>query len=83
MSQLKKVWLTKHSRHLSSLSLESEIVKPEYMKIKVYEQTFPDKPTVEHPERHTICLKLFDEEDLHMIVTAIEMYLSKDERGLI
>lgn len=72
---LKHVWITEHTRDLVSLSMESEIVDPEYMRIKVSEQVFPEKPTKKSPKRHTVCLKLFTEADLCYLRDVIDDYL--------
>jgi hypothetical protein len=78
MSAIKSIWITKHDGGLVSLSMESEIVKPEYMRLKVEERAFPDIPTKRHPKRHTISVKLLSQEDLEMIVEIIEAYLDQE-----
>ncbi len=72
---LRHAWITKHEGELVSLSFESETVDPEYMRIKVSEQAFPEKPTKKNPKRHTVCLKLFSEWDLCHIRDVIDGYL--------
>lgn len=77
MSAIKKAWITKHDGDLVSLSFESETVEPEYMRLKVEQRAFPDKPTIKYPLRHTVSVKLLSLGDLEMIVEAIEEHLSK------
>ncbi len=77
MSAIKKAWITKHDGDLVSLSFESETVEPEYMRLKVEQRAFPDKPTIKHPLRHTVSVKLLSLGDLEMIVETIEEHLSK------
>lgn len=72
---LKRAWVTPHEGDLVSLSFESEIVTPEYMRIKVSEQAFPDKPTKEKPKRHTVCLKLFTMGDLIKLRDVLDDYI--------
>lgn len=75
MSTIKQVWITKHDGDLVSLSMESETVEPYYMKLKIEERIFPDKPTKKYPKRHTINIGLLSNEDLEMIVETINKYL--------
>jgi cell division protein FtsL len=75
---VKKVWITEHDADLVSLSMESEVVEPEYRRLKIEERAFPDKPTVKHPKRHTISVKLLSMEDLELIIKTIEAYLTRD-----
>lgn len=75
MSAIKKVWVTKQESGLVSLSLESITPIPEHMRLKVKELAFPEKPTKEHPKRHTITISLLDIEDLELIQDTINAYL--------
>lgn len=75
MSTLKGVWITPHDAGLVSLSMESEIVYPEYMRIKVSEREFPDNPTKKSPKRHTISVKLLTIDDLKLLKNIIDEYL--------
>lgn len=81
MSAIKGIWITKHDGDLVSLSMESEIVEPEYRRLKVEERAFPEKPTVKHPKRHTISVKLLSVEDLEFIMETIEAYLNGEGEG--
>ena len=78
MSAIKGVWITKHDGDLVSLSMESETVTPEYMRLKVEQRAFPDKPTQKNSLRHTISVKLLSVEDLETIVETIEAYLDRE-----
>jgi hypothetical protein len=78
MSAVKNMWITRYDGDLVSLSMESETVKPEYMRLKVEERVFPDIPTKTHPKRHTISIKLLSVEDLELIMETIEAYLNRE-----
>jgi hypothetical protein len=74
--QLKKCWITPCSRASFSLSFEStgtEVINRIYVK----ENVFPDKPTPEHPLRHTINFGQFDDNDLLNIADTIYDFLSE------
>jgi hypothetical protein len=73
---LKKCWITQDSRTSVSLSLESAHPIEEHSRIQTREMVFPDKPSDEHPLRHTIVLSTFDNDDLHEIAETIYHYLA-------
>lgn len=79
MSAIKHAWITHHEGDLVSLSMESETVEPEHMRIKVSEQAFPEKPTKKNPKRHTVCLKLFTLEDLIKLRDVLDDYIYMED----
>lgn len=75
MQHLKKAWITEHEHGLYALSLESAHAEPKHMQLNATGLEFPAVPTPERPLRHTICLKLFDRDDLIAIRDAIHASL--------
>jgi hypothetical protein len=81
MSAIKKVWVTKQGKGMVSISFESTYALPEYMRLKIKELSFPDKPTKKFPKRHTICLKLLDMDDLELIIETLSAYVDTGGEG--
>lgn len=76
---IKQVWITRFNDNLVSISMESAVVDPEFMRLKVEEQDFPDKPTKRNPKRHTCIVGLLSREDLEMLRGKITEYLNGEE----
>jgi hypothetical protein len=76
---IKQVWITEFDAGLVSIAMESAIVEPEHMRLKVEEQEFPDKPTKRNPKRHTCNVGLLSIEDLQMLRDEITRYLNGEE----
>lgn len=81
MSAIEKVWVTEYDGGLVSLSMESKIVEPGYMRLKIEQRAFPNKPTKKYPLRHTINVKLLSLADLEMLEEAIGKYLDTYREG--
>lgn len=75
MSILKKVWITEYDGGLASLTVESACAVDKWQRVKYYENVFPELPSKNNPLRHTIVLRLFNDEDLKMIMVTIAKYL--------
>jgi hypothetical protein len=77
MMSLKKAWITPSTNTLSTLSLESEHVDPEWRRLSVYEAVFPDDPSPDQSRRHTIVIQLMDVDDLIKLRDVISEYLAQ------
>lgn len=76
MRLIKKVWITPYGNNdLVVLSFESKYVENEFERLHFSEMLFPAKPSIKHPLRHTICVKVLDAEDLIIIRDAIDKHL--------
>lgn len=73
---IKKVWIIEYNDNLVALGMESAIVEPEHMRLKIDENEFPDKPTKRNPKRHTCNVGLLSREDLEMLRVEITKYLN-------
>lgn len=79
---MKSCWLTDRDRTvLNTLSIESENLAPEYMRIKVTEVIAPQNPTPEHPLRHVIVLNFLTDDDLIELHNKIRIHLTN--KGVI
>ena len=76
---IKKVWIIEYNDNLVALGMESAIVEPEHMRLKIDENEFPDKPTKRNPKRHTCNVGLLSKEDLEMLRDEITRYLNGEE----
>ncbi len=62
---LKKVWVApSHGGDMMSLTLESETVFPEYLRVKANEMVFPEEGD---DKRHTINIGYLDFDDIVLI----------------
>lgn len=76
MAMLKEAWVTPHNAGLAVLSLESEVVEPEYARLHVDSMQMPDNLTPAHPPRHVVTVRLLDFEDLCALRDALDRYIS-------
>jgi len=75
---LKKVWLTKHTDDLSTITLESMFPQNEDCKrIHIDSILFPNNPTPKNPLRHTMVIGMLSREDLINLESAITSYLNR------
>lgn len=76
MRQTKKVWITEYNAGLHTLSLESANPSPEYRRVHAEERSFPDRDTGQ--ERHTVMIRLLDEDDLWDIYRTLKKQFNWD-----
>lgn len=75
MNTIKKVWLTDHGAGMHMLSLESSDPTSDFPDHR--SMRFPKEPSEEHPLRRTVCVGLFDYDDLVMIRDSIDRTLEE------
>lgn len=73
---IEKAWITPYTSDLVTLSFSSLRVVPEWARIQVNEVVFPDRDT--KAPRHTVSIKLLDDDDLVLLRDAIDEYLHKE-----
>lgn len=81
---LKGAWTTKHSRTTVTLTMESAETSPEYLRLHVHENEFPDRHTFQREaQHHNVVIGMLDAADLAMLRRVIDEGLRELEEKAV